>query len=220
MREKIGSLGQCLTGDVTAALAIITDFANSICTSLPLEQQNKQVELSVDAKVKLKGVAGKLADAGVGGAANFKEGVSRGVIQSDLAKAIKDGDDCRLAVSVKLIDILIPTFFGPPKPPPILITEDRVNRHDNTRVIPTGEKVEDGGLFQIVLHAAPGPITSVDYECQGGVCGHVYPCPDGGKCGRHLNRFEISGQNATFSAWSNSADTGIFIFTIHYQKAQ
>jgi hypothetical protein len=183
---------------------------------------NKQVELSGDAKVKLNGLLGKVADIGIGGAAKYKEGQSQGVLQSELAKAIKDGDDCRLAVSLKLIDKLIPTFFGPtepPKPPPDLTTEDRVNRHDNTRVRPTGEKVEDGGIFQIAL-SAPGPITNVTYKCDGGVCGYVHPCPDGGKCGRHLYDFEVSGKTATFSAWSNSADTGIFIFTIHYQKSQ
>jgi hypothetical protein len=42
LKARIESLGQCLTGDVTAALAIIGNFANSICTSPPLEQETNK----------------------------------------------------------------------------------------------------------------------------------------------------------------------------------
>jgi hypothetical protein len=134
-------------------------------------------------------------------------------------KILKDEYDLdRRAYNEIRKHVIDPTMGATTQPPPS-VAEIRVNRQDSSRVIPTGEKVDDGGIFRIDLDA-PNPtdtITSVDYECQGYVCGHVYVCPNGGKCGNHLREFEINASKASFYAWSNSAAPGIFIFKIHYR---
>ena len=108
LRTAIESLGRCPSSEVREALALIRDFANSICITPPLEQQSKQVELSGDAKAKLNGVVGKVADVGLGIATKYTDQKSRGVLQAELANAIKNGNDCRLSASDKLIERLIP----------------------------------------------------------------------------------------------------------------
>jgi hypothetical protein len=218
LEDKIAQLAHCETSSKKEALNIIRDFAEDICTTVPLEQSSHELQLSGDVQIKLKGVVGKIADLGVKGGGTYRDDTSRGVLQSELAKAIHDSDNCRLAVARKLIDKLMPAAVDPPTTSPDLTTEDRVNRKDNTRVIPTGEKVKEGGIFYIDLQAAAGAITKVDYKCVGGVCNFVYVCPDGGNCENRLRDFDISGRNARFWAWSNSADNGVFVFTIHYRQ--
>jgi hypothetical protein len=100
---------------------MIDGYANSICISPPLDQQSKR--LSADAEVKLDGLLRKVASIGVG--TKYSDDQSRGVLQADLAKAIKDGNDCRKSVSDKLVDKLIPN--SSPASPPKAATPDSAN---------------------------------------------------------------------------------------------
>lgn len=90
------------------ALTAIRDFANSMCTTPPLEQRSQNLELNGAAKAKLAGLIGKVADLGVQGAAKYKSESSQGVLQGELAAAIKDGNNCRLSVFNKLVDKMVP----------------------------------------------------------------------------------------------------------------
>jgi hypothetical protein len=107
--------------DSQAALRLIRETAVDICQSVPLATSKENVELTGDAKAKLGGAIGKIANLGVEGAAKYEVGQSQGILQQDLAAAIKNGNDCRLAVfntlSTKLLPIASNSKDQPPSTP-------------------------------------------------------------------------------------------------------
>lgn len=80
------------------ALEVIRQFAAETCTSVAQEGSSQSTELSGKAKAKLGGVVGKLADLGFDGGGTYKSESYTGVLQRDLAAAIKHSADCRLEV--------------------------------------------------------------------------------------------------------------------------
>jgi hypothetical protein len=91
----------------TEALKLIRDTAADICNSIPLEGSSRTVELSGDAKAKLNGTLAKIADLGIEGAAKYKNEQFKGVLQTELATAIKSNADCKLQVLKMLTDKLL-----------------------------------------------------------------------------------------------------------------
>ena len=90
------------------ALEIISDHANRICYSVPLHGGSNKVEISGEAKAELTGVTKKLADLGLKGAAKYENAEYQGVLQSDLAKTLRNSSDCKKDVYRMLIDRLMP----------------------------------------------------------------------------------------------------------------
>jgi hypothetical protein len=80
------------------ALRMITETANQICQSAPLEQTNEGLALSGDAQAKVGGIVGRIANLGITGAGRYQSGHSMGVLQQDLTSAIRDGNNCKLDV--------------------------------------------------------------------------------------------------------------------------
>ena len=80
------------------ALKTIIDTAGQICQSTPLEQTSEGVNLSSDARAKVGGIVGRLADLGVSGNGQYQSGKSMGVLQKDLVTAIQSGNNCKLEV--------------------------------------------------------------------------------------------------------------------------
>jgi TPR repeat protein len=80
------------------ALSSVKEWADSICVSVPL-QQNKTVA-GANAKVDLGLIAKLLSLGGLGGSvgADYQKEVSAGVLQKDLATAIQNSNNCRLEV--------------------------------------------------------------------------------------------------------------------------
>jgi hypothetical protein len=89
------------------ALKDIREFADGICTRIPLISTTAKVEFNGQAKAELTGVVKKLANLGVEGAGNYKSEASQNVLQADLAATVKHGDDCRQRIAEKLIDKMI-----------------------------------------------------------------------------------------------------------------
>ncbi len=106
------------------ALRLITETAGQICQTSPLEQHNTGTELSGEAKAKVGGIVGKLADLGISGAAEYQSGHSAGVLQKDLITAIQIGNNCKQHVFDTLVGILLkehsnnatPSVSDPDKP--------------------------------------------------------------------------------------------------------
>jgi hypothetical protein len=117
LTKAIDLLGQCEHIDYRKAEPIVKDFANSLCITPPLVSDNTKVELSGDAKIKLEKFVTKIASIDVGGAAKYIDQKSTG-LQSDLAKAIKDSNDCKVAVFMELYTKLTthPLTSGPAGP--------------------------------------------------------------------------------------------------------
>ena len=95
-----------------AAIALIRQTAVEMCTTPPLEQKSQTVSLTGKAQAQLAGVTAKVAHLGVEGSGNLQRGSSSGVLQKDLANAIKAGNDCKLAVLTTLSAVL----FQRPRP--------------------------------------------------------------------------------------------------------
>ena len=96
-----------------AILHVIRESANSICINPPTTYHESSLQLTGEADAKLAGAVGKLVDLGARAAAKYRTKESRGLLAKDVATAIRDGDDCRLAV----FNTLVAKMFPPPTPP-------------------------------------------------------------------------------------------------------
>jgi hypothetical protein len=105
------TVGSAYGDDLTSArnaLPIIREFANNICTRVSLEVEGRTAELSGEAKAGLNQVISKFVNLGIQGAGRYQHEASKGPLREELAEAIKNSDDGKLAVLDKLIDRLIP----------------------------------------------------------------------------------------------------------------
>ncbi len=105
MRMFIGlSLALCFIHTAQAqqnlneALGVISNFADRICTDIPLTGNGNTIELEGAAKADLKGIIGKIIDLGIEGAAKYRDFEYQNVLQEDLVEALKDSRDCKLII--------------------------------------------------------------------------------------------------------------------------
>lgn len=70
------------------ALNIISEFADKLCKTPPLEGGTEGKELSISAKAELSEVLKKVANLGVEGAAKYQSDQYKGLLQKDLANVI------------------------------------------------------------------------------------------------------------------------------------
>ncbi len=97
----------------TEALDIIANFADRICSSVPVEGRSSGLELSGSAKAELSKVIKNIVDVGISGAAKYQNAEWTGVLQQDLAGAMKDERTCKLQVFNALKDRFIPANAPP-----------------------------------------------------------------------------------------------------------
>ncbi|MFM0176508.1 hypothetical protein PQR33_45270 [Paraburkholderia sediminicola] len=107
------SQAQDVTAQQDAALKRIETTAADICQTVPIEQKNGQVALTANASAKLDGLIGKLVGVGAGVGASTVSNSSSGVLQSDLAKTIEKGNDCKVSVLKTLVPLMVPSFIQP-----------------------------------------------------------------------------------------------------------
>ena len=101
-----------------AALDVIAAEADHFCVQVPLSQSSSGYQLSGDASARISGLAKHLADLGIGAAAKYSQGESKGVLQQHLATAIKSSNDCRLEVLRTLKGSMLPGIGpAPPRTP-------------------------------------------------------------------------------------------------------
>jgi len=99
------------------ALQIIGDSADRLCLKPPLEGSGSTVELSGTAKAELEGLLKKLGALGIQGSAKYQQSQFQGLLQKDLAAALKSSTDCRLKVFDDLKGKLL-SAVAPPTPLP------------------------------------------------------------------------------------------------------
>jgi hypothetical protein len=88
-------------------LKTIGDFAERICSNVPLKGSSNTVELEGSAKVELSGLLKKMAALGIQGAAKYQESQFQGLLQKDLRAAMRDSNDCKLKVANTLMGKLL-----------------------------------------------------------------------------------------------------------------
>jgi hypothetical protein len=96
-------------------LTALAAFADKICPVVSDRTELSDVELTADTKVDLQKLLKVLASGGISTASSYRRSASLGVLQKDLAAAIKVNADCRLAVVAALKDKLIPSASSAPR---------------------------------------------------------------------------------------------------------
>lgn len=109
------SFAQTSTQDLAQTLKLITDTAASICYTIEQRGEKSETKISGDAEAKLNGLIAKVTDLGIKGAANLQREAHEGVLQGQLADAIKNSADCRKSV----FDTLQGKLLQAPKPGPL-----------------------------------------------------------------------------------------------------
>lgn len=119
------------------ALDVIADFADRMCKDIPLQGTRSGGELSGSAKAELRGVAKKVADLGVEGAAKYQTGRYESLLQSDLVDALKNSADCKLRIFDSLKDRFLPgsASVGLPQPPAPAPAKKRVTAPAAQKVV-------------------------------------------------------------------------------------
>lgn len=83
------------------ALNLIANFADRICTKIPLEGSEGDFELSGEAQAELSSFVRYLADIGVKGAGEYKESSYQGLIREDIVKALTTSTNCKYGMTSK-----------------------------------------------------------------------------------------------------------------------
>jgi hypothetical protein len=72
-----------------------------------MEGKSESIKANGEIKAQLAGLAKQLADLGISGAGNYSSEQFQGVLREDLAGAVKQSSDCKLAVFNKLEEKMI-----------------------------------------------------------------------------------------------------------------
>lgn len=94
------------------SLDMIADFAERICSEIPLEGASSNLDLSGSGEAKLTGLLKNMAALGIEGAAKYEQKQFKGFLQKDLRAAIQDSNLCRLKVAETLISRLLSATAG------------------------------------------------------------------------------------------------------------
>ncbi|WP_271593264.1 hypothetical protein [Bradyrhizobium sp. CCBAU 65884] len=96
------------------ALKLISGTAADICYTV--EQNSRSTEWIASLGGRVSGLISKIVGIGVSAAGEYKTKEAQGVLQQDLAKAIKDSGDCKTNVFNKLVERLLPAQQAKPVP--------------------------------------------------------------------------------------------------------
>src|SRR5437870_1314739 len=89
------------------ALAVMLEFADRLCTTIPLTGGANTLELSGTAKAELSALLKKIANLGIEGAAKYQTLDWQGVLQQDLAEQLNNSRHCKVEVFRALNDKLL-----------------------------------------------------------------------------------------------------------------
>lgn len=109
---------ECFAADATQtdALNAITDTAAKICNTVPTSGERDSAEVKGDVKAEVSGLLKKLGDLGISGTGRYTHDDYVGVVQEQLAAALKHNSDCRLTVFMALQGKLMPQSSAPAAP--------------------------------------------------------------------------------------------------------
>jgi hypothetical protein len=103
-------------------LDVILEFADRLCTTIPLTGGANTLELSGKAKAELSALLKKIANLGIEGAAKYQTLDWQGVLQHELAEQLNNSRHCKVEVFRALKDKLLASVSSdPPSSPAITI---------------------------------------------------------------------------------------------------
>ncbi len=89
-------------------IALVRETADSICGEIMRDGSNRGVEIEGEVNAELKGLAKRLADAGIEGSMRLEDGRYANVLREELPDELKSARDCRIQVFNKLLDRIGP----------------------------------------------------------------------------------------------------------------
>jgi hypothetical protein len=128
---------QTVDAQQKAVIELIISTAHSICYDVSPESQTKAEGIKGDVKAQLTGLAAKVVDIGLTGAGDITDSETEGVLQADLAAALKDSAACKIHV----LDTLASKLLSPQAATPSTTTPptNGAPRTDaSAPVVPTG----------------------------------------------------------------------------------
>lgn len=116
---SLGASGPAIaqTGDdqQKAVIELIISTAHSLCYDVSPGSRTKAEGIKGEVKAKLTGLASKIADIGLTGAGDITDSETEGVLQADLAAALRDSAACKTHV----LDTLASKLLSPQPAPPL-----------------------------------------------------------------------------------------------------
>lgn len=106
------AMAQALDRD---SLTMIGETATAICGEIMQSGSNRDIEIAGEVNAELKGLAKKLADAGIEGTARLDDGRYANVLRDELGEELKNARECRMKVFEKLMDRIGPATSPPPE---------------------------------------------------------------------------------------------------------
>lgn len=96
-----GALAQILDRE---SMQLVQETAQAICGEIIGAGENREIEIEGEVNAELRGLARRLADAGIEGSARLEDGSYAGVLREELASERQDARDCRRQVFDRLMD--------------------------------------------------------------------------------------------------------------------
>ena len=90
-----------------AALNFIGDFANKVCTDIPLRGDLSEAQISGEVSTQMQGLVKKLIKAGIDVNASAEKTTYEGVKRGDLLEALRDSRKCKMDVFMQLKGMLL-----------------------------------------------------------------------------------------------------------------
>ena len=92
----------------TQALQLISEFADKMCRTIPLEGEGYSAKLSGEGEIELNNLLKQLVKLKIGGAADFDIADYKGLLQRDLPEVLKESTSCKLIIWEGLKHVFFP----------------------------------------------------------------------------------------------------------------
>jgi hypothetical protein len=125
-----------------ATLNLISDFANKVCTDIPLRGDLSEAQISGEVSAGVQGLLKKLTKAGVDVDASAEKKTYEGVKRGDLLEALRDSRKCKMEVFMQLKG----TLTGVRSDAAALIKPPTVKRFDPAKYVNVGTSRIGGKL--------------------------------------------------------------------------
>lgn len=96
-----GAVAQTLDRE---SIQLVQETAQAICGEILNEGKNREIEIEGEVSAELRGLARRLADAGIEGSARLEDGSYAGVLREELASERRSARECRIKVFDRLMD--------------------------------------------------------------------------------------------------------------------
>lgn len=141
---------------ISEGLDLISTFAGKMCGNVPIYSSSQSADLSVTGKVELNEILQKLANVGATASGKIQDSKTMGVLQNELAGALKDQATCNQKIFENLKDIILP------KPAAELDQDSRLKLLEADKACNEADFNRANALYNQVLTSYPNNRSAVE----------------------------------------------------------